>query len=280
MLYLSLGTNLGDKTHNLSRALELIGQRVGEVVAYSGEFETEPWGFSSPNAFLNAAVAVETTLAPLDALTATQEIEREMGRTHKSVDGQYADRVIDIDLLLFDGPHSAPLQSPLAEIAPMLLHPLLGETMVELLSRLNEAHIAFFTTFHEETLRAVNRLLPQLSKSAKPLTAGQMDEMLQSPFTHIALLRDEENVVRGMATLCLCTSPTGCKAWVEDVVVDSQCRRRGYGSQLVTFLIKQARHFGAKSINLTSRPEREAANRLYLSLGFEPRDTNVYCMKF
>ena len=298
MLYLSLGTNLGDKTHNLSRALELIGQRVGEVVAYSGEFETEPWGFSSPNAFLNAAVAVETTLAPLDALAATQEIEREMGRTHKSVDGQYADRVIDIDLLLFDGPHSAPLQSPLltlphphlherrfvleplAEIAPMLLHPLLGETMVELLSHLNEAHIAFFTTFHEETLRAVNRLLPQLSKSAKPLTAGQMDEMLQSPFTHIALLRDEENVVRGMATLCLCTSPTGCKAWVEDVVVDSQCRRRGYGSQLVTFLIKQARHFGAKSINLTSRPEREAANRLYLSLGFEPRDTNVYCMKF
>ncbi len=298
MLYLSLGTNLGDKPHNLSRALQLIAQRVGKVVAFSHHYETEPWGFDSPNTFLNAAVCVDTRLSPREVLSVTQEIEQEMGRTHKSVDGQYADRIIDIDLLLSDECNFATFENstlvlphphlherrfvlePLAEIAPTLVHPVLGENIATLLRRMNEAHIAFLSASDGETLRAMNRLLPQLSASAKSMSADQLQEMLQSPFTHIALLRDEENAVRGMATLCLCASPTGRKAWVEDVVVDNACRRRGYGRQLIRFLIKEASRLDAKSINLTSRPERVAANQLYRSLGFEQRETNVYCMKF
>lgn len=296
MLYLSLGSNLGDKTRNLSRALELIGQRVGKVVAYSGVFETEPWGFSSPNTFFNAAVAVETTLAPLRALAATQEIEREMGRTHKSVDGHYADRIIDIDLLLYDGQYSAPFESPaltlphphlherrfvlepLFEIAPVLVHPVLGESILELLDELNQGAISFAEEPSDEILQAVNHLLPQLSRRARPLTPETLDRLVANTATRLALLRDEQGHISGMATLCLCTSPTGCKAWVEDVVVDETCRRRGYARQLLHFLCKEARRRGAKSLNLTSRPEREAANHLYRTLGFEQRDTNVYCM--
>ncbi len=296
MLYLSIGTNLGDKNHNLSRALELIGQRVGKVVAYSGVFETEPWGFSSPNTFFNAAVAVKTTLAPLEALAATQEIEREMGRTHKSVDGHYTDRIIDIDLLLYDGECSAPFESPtltlphphlherrfvlepLFEIAPALVHPVLGKTISDLLGQLNQGAISFAEEPSDEILQALNRLLPQLSRCARPLTPETLGRLVTNPATRLALLRDEQSHISGMATLCLCTSPTGCKAWVEDVVVDETCRRRGYACQLLLFLRNEAKLRGAKSLNLTSRPEREAANLLYWKLGFEQRDTNVYRM--
>ncbi len=296
MLYLSIGTNLGDKNHNLSRALELIGQRVGKVVAYSGVFETEPWGFSSPNTFFNAAVAVKTTLAPLHALAATQEIEREMGRTHKSVDGHYTDRIIDIDLLLYDGECSAPFESPtltlphphlherrfvlepLFEIAPALVHPVLGKTIFDLLDEMNQGTISFAEEPSDEILQALNRLLPQLSLRARPLTPETLGRLVTNPATRLALLRDEQGHISGMATLCLCTSPTGCKAWVEDVVVDETCRRRGYACQLLLFLRNEAKLRGAKSLNLTSRPEREAANLLYWKLGFEQRDTNVYRM--
>ncbi len=298
MLYLSLGTNLGDKPRNLSHALQLIAQRVGKVVAFSKNYETEPWHFSSANRFLNAATAVETMLSPDEALRITKEIELEMGRTAKSHDGIYADRLIDIDLLLSDDAKYASVHTPsltlphphlherrfvlepLAEIAPELLHPVLGETISTLLQRLNEGRIAFLQEADDDVLTAINRLLPQLSSSAKPVALPLLKDMLQSTFTHIAILKDEENAVRGIATLCLCASPTGTKAWVEDVVVDSSCRGRGYGKQLMRFLIEEARTFGAKSLNLTSRPERTAANRLYRSLGFEPRETNVYCMKF
>ncbi len=296
MLYLSLGTNLGDKTHNLSRALELIGQRVGKVVAYSGVFETEPWGFSSPNAFFNAAVAVQTALSPLDALAATQEIEREMGRTHKSVNGQYTDRIIDIDLLLYAGEYSTPFESaaltlphphlherrfvlePLFEIAPVLVHPVLGKTILDLLDELNQGAITFAKEPSDEILEAVNHLLPQLSRRARPLTPKILGELVTNPATRLAILRDDQGYISGMATLCLCASPTGCKAWVEDVVVEETCRRRGYARQLILFLRKEAKLLGAKSLNLTSSPEREAANHLYRIIGFGERDTNVYRM--
>ena len=101
-LYLSLGTNLGDRQKNLSLALELISSEVGTVLLASDIIETEPWGFDSSNRFLNMAVKVETHLQPLEVLHTTQEIERKLGRTHKTAAGEYHDRPIDIDILLYD----------------------------------------------------------------------------------------------------------------------------------------------------------------------------------
>lgn len=101
-LYLSLGTNLGNRRSNLDTALTLIGQRIGTVQSKSSIIETEPWGFQSPNSFLNMAVKVETELEPEDVLKTAQEIEREMGRTEKTGNDGYHDRIIDIDILIYD----------------------------------------------------------------------------------------------------------------------------------------------------------------------------------
>lgn len=105
--YLSLGTNLGDKEHNLLSAISEIRRRIGPVKAQSAFLATQPWGFESPHTFLNAAIRIETALSPLDLLHQTQQIERDMGRKHKSVNGQYHDRIIDIDILLYDDLHIA-----------------------------------------------------------------------------------------------------------------------------------------------------------------------------
>lgn len=104
-LYLSLGSNLGDRHATMRRAISLIGQEVGTVDRQSAPLETEPWGFSSPNRFLNMCVRVLTTLSPIEALDATQDIERRLGRTAKSADGHYHDRSIDIDMLMYDHLH-------------------------------------------------------------------------------------------------------------------------------------------------------------------------------
>lgn len=101
-VYLGLGSNLGEKEENIHKAIKLISERVGLVVRQSSLIMTEPWGFESDNAFVNAAVLCETKLTPRQVLRATQKIERELGRTHKSVAGHYADRLIDIDILLYD----------------------------------------------------------------------------------------------------------------------------------------------------------------------------------
>ena len=148
--YLGLGTNLGDKEQNLRMAVEKIGERIGKIVSLSAFYVTEPWGFSSGNSFLNAVVCADTKLPPLQLLNETQAIERELGRTHKSVNGQYSDRLIDIDILLYGEeviktaelvlPH--PLMTerrfvmePLVEIASDLIHPVFHKTMSELLDR-------------------------------------------------------------------------------------------------------------------------------------------------
>ena len=101
-IYLGLGSNLGNRKENLAYAIRFIGERVGKVLRVSSFIETEPWGFESENTFVNAVILCETDLTPRQVLCATQKIEREMGRKHKSVDGHYADRVIDIDILLYD----------------------------------------------------------------------------------------------------------------------------------------------------------------------------------
>lgn len=143
-LYLSLGSNEGDREQLLRSAIDAIGQLIGPVDGISPLVETEPWGFESPHPFVNAALSVETSLPAMDVLDRTQSIERQLGRQRKSVAGQYEDRPIDIDLLLYGDlvltserltlPH--PLLSerlfvlePLAEIAPQILHPTLGKTI-------------------------------------------------------------------------------------------------------------------------------------------------------
>lgn len=145
-VYLSLGTNLGDKERNLRMAVDKINGRIGKVISLSAFYVTAPWGFHSQNSFLNAACCVETLLSVWEVLDNTQLIEREIGRKNKSVNGIYADRLIDIDLLLYDDliistdkltlPH--PLMTerdfvmkPLCEIASDLIHPVLHKRMCE-----------------------------------------------------------------------------------------------------------------------------------------------------
>ena len=106
LVYLGLGSNLGNRKSHLERAIRRIRKRVGKVVKISTFITTEPWGFESPNAFLNGVISCQTALSPREVLQVTQEIEREMGRTKntgvQSTNRQYKDRIIDIDILLYD----------------------------------------------------------------------------------------------------------------------------------------------------------------------------------
>lgn len=101
-VYLGLGTNLGDKEQNISKAVSMIADRVGEVKRCSSLLISSPWGFESANEFLNSVVCVSTNLMPEALLDVTQQIEKEIGRTQKTIDGEYHDRIIDIDILLYD----------------------------------------------------------------------------------------------------------------------------------------------------------------------------------
>lgn len=101
-VYLGLGSNLGDCRKNLERAIRMIGDKVGRVLRQSSFIETEPWGFESEHKFMNAVILCETMKTPREVLLLTQQIERDMGRKKKSVSGGYADRPIDIDILLYD----------------------------------------------------------------------------------------------------------------------------------------------------------------------------------
>ena len=101
-IYLGLGSNLGDRQGNISRAYAEIEKLIGAIVRQSALYESEPWGFESDNSFINSVICCETTLSPHEVLKKTQSIERELGRTQKSVDGHYHDRTIDIDILLYD----------------------------------------------------------------------------------------------------------------------------------------------------------------------------------
>lgn len=104
-VYLSLGSNLGDREATMRRAIGLLNERAGSVDRQSSFIETEPWGFESTNKFLNMCVRLLTTLSPEQLLLATKQIEHELGRTQKSVNGQYHDRPIDIDILMYDDVH-------------------------------------------------------------------------------------------------------------------------------------------------------------------------------
>ena len=151
-VYLGLGTNLGDKEVQLRTAVNEIEKRIGRIMILSAFYTTIPWGFTSEHTFLNAACAVETSLNPYELLSVTQDIEKNLGRRHKSVDHHYADRLIDIDILFFDQIiiHEPRLQiphplltkrdfvlKPLVEIAPDLVHPINHLTIRKLWQGIN-----------------------------------------------------------------------------------------------------------------------------------------------
>jgi len=104
-VFLSLGSNVGNRDEMISEAIRLIGDRIGTIERTSNIYETDPWGFESENKFLNAVVCVMTDLSPRKLLRSTQTIERKLGRTQKSRNGIYHDRTIDIDILLYDDLH-------------------------------------------------------------------------------------------------------------------------------------------------------------------------------
>ena len=126
-----------------------------------------------------------------------------------------------------------------------------------------------------ELLAACHRLIPQLSSSAKPITNSELAEIVSSESTLMFVARVDNQIV-GLLTLAIFRIPTAVRAWIEDVVVDSSARGLGVAEALNMAAIAEATRRGAKTVDLTSRPSREAANKLYKRLGFVERDTNVY----
>ncbi|MFZ9308229.1 MAG: GNAT family N-acetyltransferase [Ilumatobacteraceae bacterium] len=126
-----------------------------------------------------------------------------------------------------------------------------------------------------ELLAAFHRLIPQLSSSSTPISTDQLAEMIAAESTTIFVATKEQEIV-GLLTLVIFRIPTGVRAWIEDVVVDESARGHGVGEALNRAALDDARRRGAKTVDLTSRPSRAAANRLYQRLGFVARETNVY----
>ncbi len=132
----------------------------------------------------------------------------------------------------------------------------------------------------DELVASFARLVPQLSRSSAPPGPAELAEMVDAPGTHLLVARapdgGAQGPIVGTLTLVVFRIPTGVRAWIEDVVVDEAARGRGVGEALTTAAIDLAAGAGARTVDLTSRPSREAANRLYRRLGFQVRDTNVY----
>jgi ribosomal protein S18 acetylase RimI-like enzyme len=124
-------------------------------------------------------------------------------------------------------------------------------------------------------MEAMVTLVPQLS-TAPPPTVAEMEAIVASPASVLLAARDEDGSIVGSLTLALFRVPTGMRAWIEDVVVDGRTRGKGVGAALVEAALTHAAAAGARTVDLTSRPSREDANRLYVRLGFETRNTNVY----
>ena len=152
-IFLGLGSNLGDKQKNIERAYRQIKKRIGKIVSKSAFYITEPEGFESENQFVNSVCEVATTLTAREVLQETQEIEKKIGRTTKSENQQYADRIIDIDILLFDNqiieepgfliPHPRLhfrnfVLTPFAEISPNTIHPVFDKSILQLMSELSQ----------------------------------------------------------------------------------------------------------------------------------------------
>jgi ribosomal protein S18 acetylase RimI-like enzyme len=127
-----------------------------------------------------------------------------------------------------------------------------------------------------EVVAALNRLLPQLSASASPADLETVTRIVESEATRLLIARDQDRQIVGTLTLVVFRIPTGTRAWIEDVVVDSDARGQGVGESLTRAALRIAAGEGATTVDLTSRPSREAANRMYRRIGFAQRETNVY----
>lgn len=127
-----------------------------------------------------------------------------------------------------------------------------------------------------DLVAAFTRLVHQLSRTSPPPTIDDLKDMVEAPGTRLLLAIDDGGHIAGSLTLVVFRIPTGVRAWIEDVVVDDGARRQGIGAALIQHAQRLAAEAGARTVDLTSRPSREAANRLYTKLGFERRDTNVY----
>lgn len=132
------------------------------------------------------------------------------------------------------------------------------------------------TEVTDELVEAFARLTPQLSRSSPAPDATVLGEIVTAEATTLLVARTDDGQIVGSLTLVLFRIPTGLRAWIEDVVVDDAARGQGVGEALNRYAIDVAAERDARSVDLTSRPSREAANRLYQRLGFEPRETNVY----
>ena len=147
LVYLGLGSNLGDKEMNLSTAISRLSATVGRVLCQSSFYVSKAWGYMSENDFLNAVVLIETDLSPFDLLRETQNIEKHIGRKEKTAGNDYSDRIIDIDILFYNDeiinhrnlkiPHPLIIErdfvlTPLTEIAPDYIHPVKEKTIKEL----------------------------------------------------------------------------------------------------------------------------------------------------
>lgn len=142
--------------------------------------------------------------------------------------------------------------------------------------------VELITAATPELHKAMARLLPQLSRSASPMSEVDVERFLSQDSVHLFVFRPDEadaqgdRPILGMLSLATFEIPTGVRAWVEDVVVDEAARGQGAGQALVAAAVEHAKKVGARTVDLTSRPSREAANRLYQRAGFQLRETNVY----
>ena len=127
----------------------------------------------------------------------------------------------------------------------------------------------------DDVIAACHRMIPQLSSSSKPITREELNEIIDGESTVLFAARSDGEIV-GLLTLAVFRIPTALRAWIEDVVVDERTRGQGVGEALNQAALAEAKRRGAKTVDLTSRPNREAANRLYQRIGFVRRDTNVY----
>jgi ribosomal protein S18 acetylase RimI-like enzyme len=132
------------------------------------------------------------------------------------------------------------------------------------------------TTLTPAIVDAVERLVGQLSRSAPPPSTAELGDIVASPATDLFIAIDDRGAIVGTATLATFRIPTGMRAWIEDVVVDEAGRGEGVGMALTDAMVERARELGCRTVDLTSRPSRAAANRLYRRAGFVARETNVY----
>lgn len=136
------------------------------------------------------------------------------------------------------------------------------------------------TEVTESLTDAYRVLIPQLSSSSNPPTGEALQRIIESDSAQILIAEDENGEILGTMTLIIFQIPTGIRAWIEDVVVDSSARGKGIGKKLNLAALELAKQAGAKTVDLTSRPARQEANQLYRSIGFVERETNVYRFSF